>query len=112
MRESIINSFNRKMKGKEYLKNKNKVLDLRKTLKEQKVILADCYYWKDVYEALRLESNEVEHKHQVSMECARESSFKEGIKKGKKILYKHYFKDFKKPVIIEKEEFDKLKLLS
>lgn len=43
------------MNGKEYLKGKAKVLDMRKTFKEQKTILADCYYWKDVYEALRLE---------------------------------------------------------
>ena len=41
--------------GKEYLKNKEKVLDMRKSFEKQKVILADCYYWKDVYEALRLE---------------------------------------------------------
>ncbi|HUS51430.1 MAG TPA: hypothetical protein VMZ91_14770 [Candidatus Paceibacterota bacterium] len=48
-----------KMKGKEYLKNKEKVLDMRKSFEKQKVILADCYYWKDVYEALRLEKEDV-----------------------------------------------------
>ena len=46
-------------KGKEYLKNKNKVLDMRKTFEEQKTILTDCYHWKDVYEALILEKEEV-----------------------------------------------------
>ncbi len=43
------------MKGKEYLKNKEKVLDMRKTFEKQKIVLTDCYHWKDVYEALRLE---------------------------------------------------------
>jgi len=62
------------MNGKEYLRNKEKVLDMRKTFEEQKTILTDCYHWKDVYEALRLESSEVEHKHQVSMQCAREGA--------------------------------------
>jgi len=46
-------------KGKEYLKNKEKVLDMRKSFEEQKVILTDCYYWKDVYEALILEREDI-----------------------------------------------------
>ncbi len=47
------------MKGKEYLKGKEKVLDMRKNFEEQKVILTDCYHWKDIYEALRLEREDI-----------------------------------------------------
>ncbi len=50
------------MKGKEYLKNREVVADMRKKLLEQQVILTDCYYWKDVYEALRLEKEEAKKK--------------------------------------------------
>lgn len=47
------------MKGKEYLKGKEKVLDMRKSFEEQKIILTDCYNWKDVYEALKIEKDDI-----------------------------------------------------
>ena len=32
-----------------------------------------------------------------------------GLEEGKRILYKHYFKDFKNPVIVEKEDIEEEK---